>query len=154
MANEKFLRELQDAILEKARNADLREAAQFVIEESLYIALMADLFMVSGKVRAFMDDGITRDPLAAQRIVLTNVIIGLRKISQSQIPLTSLRPLEWATPLLESWEAALGDADDYDGVVYYNALPGHMRMFMTLGLPGMLRIAVQLSRQIVQLARG
>lgn len=148
-----FLARLEDTIIKKLEKADLEAAGKFILEEGLYLALMADLFMISGRLRAYEDDGVTRPFLASQRLMIADVLIAMRDISQANIPLTELKPLGWASPFLSSWETALLTFEDVDGVVYMTALPRHMRMFMVLGLPAMLRIAVQLTRQLIQLAK-
>ena len=148
-----FLARLEDTIIDKLEKADLEAAGKFILEEGLYLALMADLFMISGRMRAFEDDGKTRPFLASQRLMIADVLIAMRKISQTIIPLVNIAPLDWASPFLSSWETALLTYEDVDGVVYMVALPRHMRMFMVLGLPAMLRIAVQLTRQLIQLAK-
>jgi len=151
-----FLARLEDTIIEKLEKADLQGAGTFILEEGLYLALMADLFLVSGRFRCYEGDGTIGNPktsLCLEREVLSSSITALRKISTVPIPFTDLAPLAWATPLLESWESALGAAEDVGGVVYYKRIPKHMRMFLVLGLPAMLRIAVQLTRQLIQLAK-
>ena len=151
MAKPEFLNKLQEVILEKLQEADLKEVVRFLVEEALYISIMTDLLLVSGRIRAFQEDGITRTPLGAQRVVITDMVIAIRIMSQTTI--AGVSPFGWASPLLMAWEAALGDGEDVGGVVYHKALPFHMRTGMSLGLPGMLRISVQLTRQLVQLAK-
>lgn len=148
-----FLTEIEEIVVEKLKKADLKEIGRFVIEEALYIALMSDLYLVSGRMKVFQDSSATHTPLYTQRLVITEMIIGMRKMTTGEIPFTDIKPLGWATALLESWESELGRAETgSDGTVYALALPNHMRMFMVLGLPGMLRIAVQLTRQLIQVA--
>ncbi len=147
-----FLEEVESTVIEKLKKADLKEIGRFVVEEALYIALMSDLFLVSGRMKVFKEDGVTWTPLYAQRQVIANMIIAMKDMAWQDLPLTDLKPLGWAHPLLSSWETALQTFEDVDGTVYATALPNHMRMFMVLGLPGMLRIAVQLTRQLVQIA--
>jgi len=150
-----FIVKLEDAILEKLKTSDLTDIGTFLVDEGLYIALMSDLFLVSGRFRAFADDGVTHTFLARERLMIRDTIVNLRNISQVKIPLTDLRPLGWATELLSIWEVALGVAhrEGPDNLVYFTALEPQMRAFMTLGLPGMLRIAVQLTRQLIQLIK-
>lgn len=150
--SDEFLAKLEDAILEKIKDANLKETAQFIVEEALYIALMADLFLVSGRIRAFEEDGLSPTPLGAERLVIAEVVKGIHEATEIEIPLTNKRPFGWATQLTKAWEAAFRAEEEIDGVVFYKAIPTHMRMFITLGLPGMLRIAVQLTRQLIQLA--
>lgn len=163
-----FLERLEDTVIEKLESADLNAAGSFILEEGLYLALMADLFLVSGRFKVYTGDGTDSNPktiLALERQVLADMISNMRSISSFELPFpvgvsplgitfTNVRPLGWATALLQSWESALGAAEkDDNDVVYYIALPKHVRMFMVLGLPAMLRIAVQLTRQLIQLAK-
>jgi len=162
-----FLTEIEEVVVEKLKKADLKEIGRFVIEEALYIALMSDLFLVSGRMKVFNsnDDQTPGNwtPLYAQRQVIGDIIIAMRKISCFELPFPTgaswtgitfddVAPLGWATALLESWDRELHKAETVGDTVYAPALPSHMRMFMVLGLPGMLRIAVQLTRQLIQIA--
>ena len=148
-----FLARLEDTIIEKLQSADLQAAGTFILEEGLYLALMADLFLVSGRFKAYEDDGTTRTLLSVERLVLADTLASLILLASQKIPFTDLQPLGWALPLLHSWEGALRNAEPVDGVVYFIAVPKHMRMFIVLGLPAMLRIGVQLTRQLIQLAK-
>lgn len=127
--------------------------ARTVITESLYIALMADLFLVSGRVLIW-EPGVTGKVtwLGRQRIAMINSLGYVRGMAGVKLPFTDLKPLGWAVPFLDDWIDEL-NKNDPDDANYYNALDPAARMMLTLMVPGLLRMGMKITRQIIEVAK-
>lgn len=129
-------------------------ALKLLLEESLYIALMVDLWLVSGHVKVWQDPGHTQKTLMAiQRELMADTLHGVGDAVDMGIPFTDIKPVGWMAPYVRAWEAHLRDADTVDGEPYYKKMPMQIRIVMVLMLPGILRVMIQLTRQIIQVAK-
>jgi hypothetical protein len=140
---------------EAARNLSeaLTVSAKVVIEEGLYIALMVDLWVVTGRVKVYEDGTTVKTMWAVQREIMADTIHAITVMADQEIPLTNIAPLKWMANLTASWEAELRDGEDIEGVIYYKKIDTIIRAIMVLMLPGMLRMVVTMTRQLIQLVK-
>lgn len=160
-----FFEKVQDLILKKLEQMD----PKFVMEESLFLGIMLLLGAVSGRFKVWVMDGEIRGDdtfLTKQRFMLTNVLEALRDITTLTIPvgvipgIGDIAPFKWATPFLEAWIDPLKAFEDRppgaiagQGQRYWKALNPLERVLMVLILPGLLKVAVRSTRQLIQLIK-
>lgn len=161
--NASLLDRLLHTFEKKLQDADLDKFTRIILEEGLYIGIMINLFLLTEKVRVYEEDGTTKTFLAADREIMADMIGSLADICGIGIPgwdvpimnihVKAFAPMAWGSVLLYRWEGQMRYAETVNNVVFYKRIPTHMRLMMILMLPGMLRAALRITRQLVQLVR-
>lgn len=151
MAKDKdFLFRIGNIFADKLEKSNLTEFSKIVLREGLYIGLMFNLWKVTARVPVLSFWG-------AQREVMRQTLSGLAGALRTEIPLIKWRPMEWAYRLVRTWEDALKDTPDntelVDSVRWYKRVEPSLRVLMVLMFPGLLRLFVNLTRQLVQVVR-
>lgn len=160
---DKILDRLLHTFEKKLKDTDLDKFTRIILEEGLYIGIMINLFLLSGRVRVYEEDGTTKTFLGTEREIMADMIGSLADICGIGIPgwdvpianihVKAFAPMAWASVLLYRWEGQMRYAETVNTIVFYKRIPTHMRLMMILMLPGMLRAALRITRQLVQLVR-
>lgn len=162
---------LADILEDKIKDADL----SVILKEGLYIGLVIDLAALTGRFEVWhLTD--PSDPLLSprgrdtflttQRTILLSLLRAVRDLSTLTIPLGvipglgDVAPFRWATAMLDGWVLSLLTIEPMPagstaghGQRYWKALHPLERVLITLMLPGILRVAVQSTRQLIQLIK-
>lgn len=161
-----FTEKIQDLILRKLEQMD----PELVLEESLYLGVMLLLAAVSGRFKVWVMDGDIRKEdtfLTTQRVMLFGMLKTLHDLSTFKVPFGSIpllgndiAPFAWATGLLKGWVKSLSDMEPSPpgaiaghGQRYWKSVNLLERSLMILILPGILKVAVRSTRQLIQLIK-
>lgn len=159
-----FLEKVQDTILKKLEQMD----PKFIMEESLFLGIMLLLAAVSGRIKVWIMDGEVRGDdtfLTKQRMMLISVLEALRDLTTLTVPLGvipgigDVTPFKWGTAFLDSWLDPLKTIERPPGAIagqgqrHWKALNPLERVLMVLILPGLLKVAVRSTRQLIQLIK-
>lgn len=143
---------LFDTFEDKLAKADLHKFSTIILEEGLYIGLMITLWKVSGRILIWEPDIVGQETFwAKQRYAMTSTLSKLEMLFRQEIPLIKIQPMLWAADMVVPWVEALNMQED--GATHYKAVNPWLRMIMVLMLPGLLRLFVNMTRQLVQLAK-
>lgn len=152
-----FLEELGQTFADKFKKANLHEISTTILKEGLYIGLMFNLWYVTKRVPVDSFWG-------SQRDVMRQMLSAMATAFNTEIPLIKWKPFEWGYRFVRTWEDALKkshttqgylveNTELVDGVLWYKPVAMPLRVLMVLMFPGLLRLFVNLTRQLVQIVR-